>query len=162
MAITRWAPFSAFSSLEREMQSLERELHSLLGRVPPAFGEVAWRPDMDVYREENTLVVRTELPGIDPAEHLDIDVKDNVLHIRGHKKVEKEIDEEDRYIRECRFGSFERDVLLPEGVDPDAVGAVYENGILTVRVPLPEVEVEKAKRVQVDVKKTPSSRISPD
>jgi len=58
MAISRWAPFSALTSLEREMQNFERELHSLLGRIGGAGEEVAWRPDTDVYREGETLVVR--------------------------------------------------------------------------------------------------------
>ncbi len=163
MAMTSWAPFGALTTLEREMQALERDLHSLLGRVPSGLGE-AWRPDMDVYREGNSLVVRAELPGIDPAEDLEIEVEDNVLHLRGHKTVEREIDEDDRYLRECRFGSFERQVVLPEGVDPDSVAAVYENGVLTVRIPLPAVEVEKSRKIpiRVDVKRTPASKIPPD
>src|SRR3972149_2258439 len=137
MAISRWAPFSALASLEREMQNFERELHSLLGRMGGAGEEVAWRPDTDVYREGETLVVRAELPGIEPDKHLEIDVEDNILRIRGHKRLEREIDEEHRFVRECRFGSFQRDILLPDGVEASNVEAVYENGVLTVRVPVP-------------------------
>jgi HSP20 family protein len=161
MAITRWAPFSAFTSLEREMQTLGRELRSLLagGSLP----EAAWRPDIDVYREGDNLVVRAELPGIDPAENLEIDVEDNVLRIRGHKRFEREVDEEHRFLRECRFGSFERDVLLPEDVVPDDVEAVYENGVLTVRVPVPaEVAISKKVPIRVEDRTSPASRIKPD
>ncbi|HKZ28068.1 MAG TPA: Hsp20/alpha crystallin family protein [Acidimicrobiia bacterium] len=163
MAISRWAPFSALTSLEREMQNFERELHSLLGRIGGAGEEVAWRPDTDVYREGETLVVRAELPGIEPDKHLEIDVEDNILRIRGHKRLEREIDEEHRFVRECRFGSFQRDILLPDGVEASNVEAVYENGVLTVRVPVPAGAAGGTKiPIKVEARKTPASKIAPD
>ncbi len=163
MAITRWAPFDALTSLERGMQTLERQLHSVLGGVPPVGEDVDWRPDTDVYREGDTLVVRAELPGIDPGEHLEIEVEENVLRIRGHKRFDREIEDEHRFVRECRFGSFERAVLLPEGVEPDTVSAVYENGVLMVRVPVP-AEMTAGRKVPIEVEepRKPAPRIQPD
>jgi HSP20 family protein len=130
-------------------------MHSLLDRLGarPWLEGFGWKPDTDIYRENGTLVVQAELPGLDPTSELDIDVTANVLHIKGEKSESREVKETDRYVTERRFGSFERSVMLPEGVDPDAVTAKYDNGILTVRVPLPEPSAEEGlvRKVHVDV-----------
>jgi len=145
MAITRWAPFSAFTSLEREMHDV---MSRLSGR--PLFEGFDWRPATDAYEEEGRLVVRTEIPGI-AAEDIDVKVEEGVLLIMGEKRADREVKEEDRYMRECRYGSFRRELMLPEGVDPDGIIARYENGILTVQVPLP-VEKTEPKPVKIEVR----------
>lgn len=144
MAIKLWAPFSAFTSLEREMQDVMSRF-----QTRPFFEGFEWKPATDVYQEDDTLVVHAEIPGIN-AEDIDISIEEGVLHISGEKTTEKEITEEHRYLRECRYGSFRRDVMLPQGVDPDAVRADYDSGILMVRIPLP-AEVVEPKPVKVAV-----------
>jgi HSP20 family protein len=145
MAIVRWAPFSAFTSLQREMQEM---LDRFATR--PVFEGFDFRPLTDVVREGDELVITAELPGIDPAE-LDIELEGNVLHIKGEKKVEREVDEHDRYLRECRYGSFRRDVMLPEGVDAQAIKAEYDKGVLTVRMPLPSEIVEEERKLAIPI-----------
>lgn len=147
MAIVRWAPFSAFTSVERELQDMLDRLS-----VRPAAESFTWKPATDVYRENGKLVVRAELPGIDPETGLKIDVEGNVLHIEGERNFEREIDDEHRYLRELRYGSFRRDLMLPDGVDTKAISATYDQGILTVEVPLPAEAVEETKKVTVQVK----------
>ncbi len=151
MTITRWAPFSAFTSLEREMQDMMSRFHTR-----PFVEGFEWRPSTDVYEEEGNLFVRTEIPGIDPFEELTIEVEENVLHIKGEKSMEKEISEDNRYLRECRYGTFHRDVMLPEGVDADKIRADYDNGILTVVVPMPDEQLAEPRAVKVEVR-TPTS-----
>jgi HSP20 family protein len=146
MAIVRWAPFSAFTSLQREMQEMLDRLSTR-----PFFEGFSFRPTTDIFREGEELIIKAELPGIDPKEELEIDVEGNVLHIRGEKKFEKEIKEEDRFLRECRFGTFSRDVMLPEGVEVDEIDAKYEDGVLTVRVPLPTEVIEEAKKTAIPI-----------
>ena len=92
MAISRWAPSSAFTSLEREMQDMRSRFHTR-----PFIEGFEWKPSTDVYEEEGKLLVRTEIPGIDPSEELTIEVEENVLHIKGEKTMEKEISEDNRY-----------------------------------------------------------------
>jgi HSP20 family protein len=153
MAIARWAPFSAFTSLEQEMQSL-------LDRIGarPWLEGFGWKPDADIYREEGTLVVQAELPGLDPEADLDITVESNVLQIKGEKSESHEVDETNRYVTERRFGSFRRSVMLPEGVDPETVTADYDNGVLTVRVTLPETpSEEEPRKIHVDVAGAPQT-----
>lgn len=89
---------------------------------------------MDVIRRDQDLVLRAEMPGI-KAEDLDISVAEGMLTLKGHRSSEKETTEEDYVIRETSFGSFERSVRLPEGLDPKAVHAEYSDGVLEVVVP---------------------------
>jgi HSP20 family protein len=129
-------------------------MQSLLDRIGarPWIEGFGWKPDTDIYREEGSLVVQAELPGLDPEEGLDITVEGNVLQITGEKSESEEIDETNTYVSERRFGSFRRSVMLPDGVDPNGVTAGYDNGVLTVRVPLPETPAEEEPRkVRIDV-----------
>lgn len=146
MAIMRWAPFTAFPSLERDLQDLLDRLGAMAET-----GEFPWKPSTDVYRENGTLVMKAELPGIDPKTELTIDVEDDILHIKGEKTVEQESEEADRFVKERRFGSFSRELMLPEGVDPGAITASYDNGVLTVVVPLPTETTVEPKKVTVEV-----------
>jgi HSP20 family protein len=151
MATAKWAPFRAFTALEQEMHLLLDRL----GARPWAEG-FGWKPDTDMFRDDDEMVVQAELPGLDPTEDLEIDIEQNVLQISGTKSKSNEFDEADLFVRERRFGRFRRSIILPSGVTPDSVRASYENGILTVRVPLPAPssdgdEQEAAVRVPVEV-----------
>jgi HSP20 family protein len=145
MAIVRWAPFSAFTSLQREMQEM-------LDRVAtrPVFEGFDFRPLTDVYREGDSLIIRAEVPGMDP-EALHIELEGSLLHIKGEKSSHEEVEDHDRYLRECRYGSFRRDVMLPDGVDADGIKAEYDKGILTLRIPLPEEVVEEERKVSIPI-----------
>lgn len=154
MSVIRWAPFSAFTSVERELQSI-------LDRFSPRpwIEGLGWKPFTDVFREGGELIVRAELPGIDLETGLAIDVEDNVLHIKGEKKEEREVEEDDRYVKECHYGSFRRDILLPDGVEIDTIKATYENGVLMVRMPVPEHAVEVERKVKIEVS-TPEEKVA--
>ncbi len=137
MAVETWAPFRAFTELEQEM-------HTLLDRIGarPWMEGFGWKPDSDIYRDGRTLVVEVELPGIDPSANLEVQVEGNVLQITGARSQSPDVNEADRYVTERRFGRFARHVMLPGPVDPAAVTAGYANGLLTVRVALPEHPAE--------------------
>ncbi len=154
MSVVRWAPFSAFTSVERELASMLDRFSSR-----PWIEGLGWKPFTDIYHENGDLVVRAELPGIDRETGLDIDVEDNVLHIKGEKREEKEVSEDNRYVKECQYGSFRRDVVLPEGVDVEAIQATYEDGVLMVRMPLPAVGSPEKPKVKIEVK-TPQGQIA--
>lgn len=149
MSITRWAPFSAFTELERDMRNMLDRF------TAPRWPEgLVWKPKTDLYRDGDELIVHIEVPGIEAAD-IDVHVDDNVLRITGEKKLEKEIKEEDHYLRECRYGSFRREVLLPEGIDTEKVAATFDKGVLTVTAPIPEEkEAETKTTVKIPVKET--------
>lgn len=144
MDIVPWAPMSA---------TIERDLQDLLGRLDSmsSTGDFPWKPSTDLYRENGSLVLKAELPGIDPKSELSVDVEDNVLHIHGEKAVDRQVDEPDRLIRERQFGSFNRDLMLPDGIDAEDITANYDNGILTVMMPIPAGAMAEPRRVKVDV-----------
>lgn len=92
-------------------------------------------PAADVYREGEDLVARLDLPGVDPAADITVEVEGRKLVVRGERKDQRSEESEGRRISEVRFGSFRRTVTLPKTVDGDAVRASYDAGVLTVTVP---------------------------
>ena len=88
-------------------------------------------------RDGDALVVRAELPGIDPEKNVDVSIADGALHIRAEREERAEQKEKDSYRTEFRYGSFSRTLPLPEGVTGDDVTATYKDGVLEVRVPVP-------------------------
>jgi HSP20 family protein len=108
-----------------------------------------WAPTMDVLSRDGDLVIRAELPGVDPERDIDITVQNGTLVIRGERKQERR-DKDDRYYRaETFYGAFMRTVPLPEGVNPSDIRATYENGILEVVVP--KAATAPSKKVPVTV-----------
>lgn len=87
--------------------------------------------------EEGTLVVRAELPGIDPDKDLDVSVSDEILHISAKREEKSEHKGRQGYRSEFRYGEFSRNLALPSGIDANAIKASYKGGILEVRIPWP-------------------------
>ena len=114
-------------------------------------GGFEFRPITDIVRENGGLVVTAELPGIDPAKDVEILVESDMLVIKGEKAAEKTVEEKDRYLHERHFGSFERRLPLPDGVDPEAITATYDKGVLTVRVPMPAQATSAARTIPIKV-----------
>ena len=117
----------------------------------------AWRdwldltvPDMRVeeYQEDGHLVVKAEMPGLDPEHDVEITVQDHVLRIRAERREETRTEEKEGYRSEFRYGSFSRAVSLPLGADEDDVTATYRDGILEVRVPF-DAEQTATRKVPV-------------
>ena len=105
---------------------------------------------VEEFVDEGTLVVRAELPGIDPDKDVELSVAKGVLHIRAHREEKTEKREQDLYRSEFRYGSFVRNVTLPEGVKDDDITATYTDGILEVRATLPAGE-EKPPATKVPI-----------
>lgn len=107
-----------------------------------------WLPDIDMFRKDDTLVIRADVPGIKP-EDIDITVEDDILTIKGHREEQKEVKEEDYYCSERATGEFVRTVRLPEGVTADQIEAHRENGVLEVKIPAPKAAEQKAVKIPV-------------
>jgi len=110
----------------------------------------SWREalPLDVYREYGGLVIKAEVPGVS-SEDLDITVKDNILTISGETKTEEEIEEENYVRRERRYGSFSRSVALPAEAEGDKAEAEFEDGVLTVTIPVAEVPQPESIKIEV-------------
>ncbi|MFH0809752.1 MAG: Hsp20/alpha crystallin family protein [Pseudomonadota bacterium] len=94
----------------------------------------AWIPSLDVSETADSLLVKVELPGIDPR-NIDVRVEGNVLSIKGERKQEKEEAEENYHRTERSYGAFRRAIQLPVAIDPDGVSATYKDGVLKLTVP---------------------------
>ncbi|KAE8764123.1 Hsp20 family protein [Georgenia thermotolerans] len=99
-------------------------------------------------REGDQLVVRAELPGVDPEKDIDVTVDEGVLTIRAQRQERTEDKQADSYRSEFRYGQFERQIRLPKGTSPDVVSASYRDGLLEVRLPIP-AEEPSARRIDV-------------
>ena len=92
-----------------------------------------WAPAVDIYETENELVIKADLPDINEKD-LDIRVENNMLTIRGERKFEQKVKEENYLRIERTYGSFSRSFSLPNTVNTEAIKAEYKNGVLTVEL----------------------------
>lgn len=144
---------------KRESQVTPRDWFSRWFEDWPAFPRwpEAWRSRLlegweplrvEEVQEDDALVVKAEMPGIDPDQDVEITVSDQTLHIRAERRQESRSEEDGRVRSEFRYGSFARSVPLPAGATEEDVQASYKDGILEVRIPVDEHKAE-ARRIEV-------------
>jgi len=114
------------------------------------FGAGSWNPPLDITETEKEVLIRSEIPGVDPK-NLSITVSGDILALSGEKSEATEKKDENHYHSERRFGLFQRNIQLPATVNPDRVKAEYHNGVLTVR--LERKEGGAARRIPVSLRK---------
>jgi HSP20 family protein len=148
MAIVRFDPF--------------RELATMQDRVNRVFGDFynrrseddllahgAWVPSVDVYEnEQHELVIKAELPEV-KREDIDLRIENDMLTLKGEKKMDHEVKDDQYHRIERVYGTFSRSFSLPPTVDVSKVSADYKNGVLEIR--LPRREEAKPKQIQVQV-----------
>lgn len=145
MSLIRWDPFDDLASLRESMDKL---FEDLITRAPRGQVMTAWQPAVEVFETESDVVVRAELPGVDPKQ-VDITATDDAITIKGEARAEQE-DKGRNYVRrELRYASFVRTLALPDGVRGDQAKASFKNGILEIRVP--KGERAKPKSVKVEI-----------
>jgi HSP20 family protein len=105
-----------------------------------------WVPPMDLVEAEDHFVLKADLPGLAEGD-VNIEVQDGTLTISGERKAEHEQREKGWYRIERSFGSFNRSLTLPDGVDPGRIEASFNNGVLEVRIPKPEER--KPRRISI-------------
>ena len=105
---------------------------------------------VEEFTEGDELVVRAEMPGIDPDEDVHITVTDRTLHLRAERRQESKTEEQGAHRSEFRYGSFARAVPLPPGATDKDVKATYKDGILEVRIP---VDREQAQATKVPIQR---------
>jgi HSP20 family protein len=148
--LIRWSPF-------REMEEMERRINDVFGRpLLPAIWrrtpveEMGWTPAIEMFEKDDKFMVKAELPGM-KEEDIDVSVVGDTLTIKGERKAESEVKEEDYYCCERSYGSFTRSITLPSSVDAKNIEASYENGVLEIS--LPKAAEVKPKKITVSAKK---------
>jgi HSP20 family protein len=144
--MNRWEqPFRGATTLQEQ---INRVFGDGVGNTAEESNLTPWAPAVDIFETEHELVVKADLPEVNPQD-LDIRVENNILTIRGERKFEKNV-HEDNYLRiERAYGSFSRSFSLASCVNSESIQADYHNGVLTLS--LPKREEAKPKQIKVNV-----------
>ena len=159
MPAERWRPRQGPGPLRpiRELEEMRRRfeediirpvMRAVWERIPEEVK--GWSPSVDFFEKGDNFEVKVELPGM-KQEDIDVSVSNDTLMIKGERRPESSVKEEDYYRSEIAYGSFYRSIALPSSVDTKNIEAVYEDGIL--RVTLQRAAGAKSKKVNVQVKK---------
>jgi HSP20 family protein len=143
--IARLEPFRGISTLQDQFNRLFNESFRNSGEESAL---TTWAPAVDIYETPNELVVKADLPDVN-EKNIDVRVENNLLTIRGERKFEKSVSEENFLRVERTYGAFSRSFSLPNTLNAEAIGAEYRNGVLTVT--LPKREESKPRQVKVTV-----------
>ena len=150
------AVYEEMGELERRMDDLMRSFFGprvrFMRPALPLFLHKPFVPVTDVFVRDENLVIRVELPGINPATDLTVSVEDGHLVIRGERKQEEELKEEAYYRLETAYGTFERFIPLPEGFEEGEIEAAYEDGVLEVIEPAAAKALEAPKPRTIPIK----------
>jgi HSP20 family protein len=147
MPIVRYNPFHTESEEFPGFRLFQDTVSRLLSE--PA--SRPWTPSVDVYETENDLVLKADLPEVNP-ENVDIQIENGTLTLKGERKFEQEKNGKGYHRIERSYGSFVRAFSLPDTVDPENVKADYKAGALTIT--LAKKEVAKPRTVRIDVSKS--------
>lgn len=146
MTPVRWDPWKDLSFLQDRINRMFWEA------FPEPRGEGdevsigTWYPAVDIHETDEAIVLQAELPGL-KKENIDIEIKENILTLKGERTGSKEIKEQNYYRQERRWGKFSRSFTLPAVIDPDKVIASYKAGVLEIKIPKPDEQ----KPTQIDI-----------
>lgn len=133
--LSKWAPSDMLEPVRRFLD----------GELPMTSIKV------EQFQDGNTLVVRAEVPGIDPDKDVDVSVSEGMLHIKAEREEKTEHKSKTGYRSEFRYGSFMRSIALPRGAREEDITATYKDGVLEVRAPAPVVTPEETtKKIRID------------
>jgi len=134
--LSRWAPSDVLEPIKRLLE----------GDLP-----MTSSIKVEQFEDGDTLVVRAEVPGIDPDNDVDVSVSAGMLHIKVEREEKSEHKGKSGYRSEFRYGSFMRSVALPAGAKEEDITASYKDGVLEVRAPAPATPPESsAKKIRID------------
>ncbi len=146
MSLVRWNPVRDLLGLQEEMNMLFDNFFGLARRGED-ISMIRWTPRVDIVEENGGYELHADLPGL-KKEDIKIEIQDNVLTIRGERKLEEEKKDKNFRLTERYYGQFIRSFTLPENVNKDKIEAEFKDGVLTLQIP----KLEKAKPKEIEVK----------
>lgn len=161
MTIVRWEPLRELGTLQNEMNRLFNTFFDQSAPTGRSGGTGRWLPPMDLLETTEHYVLRADLPGLSDGD-VNIRLQDNVLTVSGERTAEHEQQQEGYHRLERAFGAFSRSLTLPDGVDPDAVQAHFDRGVLEIRIPKPEQKKPRQVQIKLGDRKTIESAESTD
>jgi HSP20 family protein len=145
--IQTWNPFREMENFRRDFDDLFDRFLGRGKRGTKATG--AFEPAVESYIEGDKIVVRADLPGIDPK-NVEITVTGNILSIKGAREERHEEKERNFVFKEVSYGSFERSITLPAGIKTDDIKAAYKDGVLELTAPAPKELAARKVPIQVE------------
>jgi HSP20 family protein len=142
MELVRWNPLREMSLLRNHFSSFFSDPFFPAETSGDEGSRNVWHPAVDIFEKDDKMVIKAELPGMDKKD-ISLDIQNGVLTLRGERKVENEVKEENFYRKEMSHGTFVRSFTLPVEVDADLIKAEFKDGILTVEVPAPATRKPK-------------------
>lgn len=136
----------------KELDTFKREIDRIFDRFlswspfEREVSELAWYPSVDVSETPTDVIVKAEIPGVDPKD-IEVTICGDSLTIKGERKKEEEQKDENYHRIERSYGAFARTLKLPAEVDQDKAEAVYKDGIL--KLTLPKIKPEPAKKIEI-------------
>jgi len=145
-SFSTWDPFAEVSDLRKRMDEIFGEF---FGPTPSAMAatEAVWSPLVDVHETKDGIQLQVELPGV-KQEDIQVSMVGDTLTLKGERKRETEVKEDNYHRIERSYGTFQRSIVLPSVVDPNRVKATYRDGVLEIQ--LPKKEEAKPKEIKVE------------
>lgn len=153
------SPFSFMRRFSEEMDRLFEDFGFGRGLSAPSFGrdllqgfgsfgQSVWSPQVEVFEREGQLVVRADLPGLN-KDDVKVEVTDDWVTITGERKQEHEEKRDGFYRSERSYGSFYRQIPLPEGVNADDANATFKDGVLEITMQAPQGQQQRSRRLEI-------------
>lgn len=149
MTIVKWDPFRNVAALQDRINRMFNDEFALSGRHPGEVSMCDWSPPVDIHESVDGLVIAVDLPGV-RKEDVSVEVKDNLLTLRGRRETDANV-ADDQYLRRERCaGAFHRAFNLQFPVRTDTIRAGFKNGVLEIFIPKPEEEKPRQIKVSID------------
>ena len=149
MALVKWDPFRDVAELQNRINRMFDDSFGPSRDRDDEMNMCAWRPAVDIYETETGVILAVELPGVG-KENVAVEVKDNILTLKGERLSKPEIKEENYYRQERCYGSFQRSFTLHHNIQPNLIKATFKDGMLEIEIPRPEEEQPKQITVNVE------------
>ncbi len=146
MAFVRWDPFKDLLFLQERVSQIFDEA---LLRYRSGTSNSTWSPPVDVYETEDSIVFKAELPGVD-IESVDVEIQENTLTLRGERRFDKNLNEENYHMMERSYGTFHRVFNLPGIIDKNGVTANLKDGVLKITVPKVRESVANPIKIKIE------------
>lgn len=143
--MTRWDPLRELGLMQDRMNRMFEDAERGWRSDEPS-STTTWSPAVDIYETENEIIVHAELPGVERKD-IGLSLEKNVLTLKGERRFEKEMKQENYHRIERAYGGFSRSFSIPAIVDEEKIRAEYNDGIL--KISLPKKEQVKAKQIQI-------------
>ena len=150
MAMVRWEPVRDLLTLQERMNRMFDNSYRAGAQDEDWALGGSWAPAVDIYEKDGNIVLKAELPGVDPKD-VDVRVENNLLTLRGERKFDNEVKRDSYHRVERAYGAFSRSFTLPNVVDTGNIKAEYKDGVL--HMTLPKREEAKPRQIQINVGK---------